>query len=432
VFGYWVDRIDTGNISMPEGKQPFWRFIPLDEYEPPSGPTTETLRTNFQNIMRRLGLPGRADKANAFSEHEGELKSIPDDLVARAAPEPNWELLHLEALTAAYQSWVDADAAAAGLHVLVDAPHSQLPQSVRKWAADNDCLIIEPPTTQQILDNDIDWLAQLNVSEATHWVLPSLERLFLRHENGLNLLRSWLDWTVIQPAGLVICDSWAWAFLSQALSLDQILPPASTLEPMDAAALTRWFRRLADRHSRQEYKFRQTDSGKLIYASAATEPNGNLSGAGDSPDTQDESDYLKHLAARSRGIPEIAWEIWKQSLLVEGDGEVEETAQEKASVDRGQTIWVQPWDQLSLPEVPGHFGANEAFVLHSLLLHDGLPDDLLSVLLPLTPAVIASGVAGMQIANLITEDVECRRVTALGYLAVRGFLNSEGFLTDDL
>ena len=106
-------------------------------------------------------------------------------------------------------------------------------------------------------------------------------------------------------------------------------------------------------------------------------------------------------------------------------------AEEKASTDHGKTIWVRPWDQLQLPAVPGAFGLNEAFVLQALLLHDGLPDSLLPRLLPLMPFAIAGSIKQLQIANLVTDEIGCRRVTSLGYVAVRGFLHDEGFLTDD-
>ncbi len=425
---------------MPDKNAPPWRFIPLNEYKSPSGPATETVRNHLRATLRRLRLSDSADPMDASIEREGELTSIPDFLIEQAAPEPDWRTLHCEALDQAYQPWLNSDAREAGTRLLINAPHSQLPQTVRNWAAANECHVIEPPTVQQILDNDPTWLAQVKAADGKHWVLPSLERCFLRHQNGLGLLRSWLDWADEQPAGLVICDSWAWAFLSNTLHLDQILPPPRTLEPLDAGALKRWFRRLPGQKNRKEYTFRQADSGKLIYVSDTSKQIQDSEEEGQ-PDRSkreglEESDYLEHLAARSRGIPEVAWHIWKQCLLVENDGEVEEAveekAEEKASTDHGKTIWVRPWDQLQLPEASGAFGLNEAFVLQALLLHDGLPDSLLPRLLPLMPFAIAGSIRRLQIANLIANDSACRRVTSLGYVAVREFLHDEGFLTDDL
>ncbi len=421
---------------MPDKNAPLWKFIPLNEYKSPSGPATETVRNHLQAILRRLRLSDRADQMDAFSEHDRKLKSIPDFLIERAAPKPDWRALHFESLTHAYHAWLNADSQHPGSHVLVNAPRSHLPQSARDWAADNKCHVVEPPTLQQILNNDPSWLTQVKAADGKRWVLPSLERCFLRHQNGLNLLRSWLDWAEEQPAGLIICDSWAWAFLSNTLHLDQILSPARTLEPLDAGALTRWFGRPVDQNSQEEYTFRQADSGKLIYVSGNSNGIDKSEEEGDrdkgNRNTQDESDYLERLAARSRGIPELAWHIWKQSLLVESDGDVEETAEEKAIIDEGTTIWIRPWDQLQLPAALGQFGLNEALVLHALLLHNGLPDSILPLLLPMLPSAIAGSIKQLQTANLIADYADCRRVSRLGYVAVRGFLGDEGFLTDDL
>ena len=47
------------------------------------------------------------------------------------------------------------------------------------------------------------------------------------------------------------------------------------------------------------------------------------------------------------------------------------------------------------------------------------------------PFAIAGSIKRLQMADLIANDTDCRRVTSLGYVAVRGFLHDEGFLTDD-
>ncbi len=405
-----------------------WRLIPLTDYAAPAEPTTQTLRNNFNDLVKRLRTSGRSGQDIESVEPAQELESIPSHLIEQAAPEPDWRTIYFEALMSEYRPWLDADAARAGVRVLVNAPHSNLPKSAIAWAADNGLHLIEPPTPRQILDRDDAWFEQVDIACKTRWILPLLEHCYLRHQNGLYLLRGWLDRVAGQGAGMVVCDSWAWAFLSQTLHLDQIFPHVRTLAPLDANALAGWFQQSASNDGGIQYTFRQAHSGHLIFTHSDEDDHEE----GGESETKDATDYFKYLAAHSRGIPETAWQIWLHGLLVESDGEVEEEAEEKAASDRGKTIWVRPWEKVELPTVPGFSGTLEAFVLHALLLHDGLSDALLARLLPLMPFEIASCIQRLQTANLITDDAGCRRVTCLGYPAVRAFLRSEGFLIDEL
>lgn len=416
---------------MQDDNRSLWRFIPLSDYESPAEPATQTVRNQLSQLMLRLGIRLQDGRDAAFDEPEQELQSISSSLIERAAPEPDWRGNHIQALTTAYQSWLDADVPGAGLHVLVNAPHSELPQSVRHWAADNGCRVIEPPTTKQLLEMDDDWLVQLKAVGGSRWVLPWLERCYLRHWAGFRLLRGWLDWATEHQAGLIVCDSWAWAFLCRTLQIDQVLPKPHALAPFGAGELKGWLQHPAHKHDSAGHVFRQADSGAPIIGQDDddTGPEGN--GAG-SARGQEESDFLQHLAARSRGIPEIAWRVWRHSLLVEGDAEVDGAAEEQAGKDGGRTIWVRAWDQLELPAVPGDVGPTDALVLHALLLHNGLVDELFSPLLPLMPFEVAGALQRLQEAGLVAGSDGCRQVSALGYLAARDFLRQEGFLTDGL
>jgi hypothetical protein len=52
------------------------------------------------------------------------------------------------------------------------------------------------------------------------------------------------------------------------------------------------------------------------------------------------------LAAHSRGILVIAWEIWRNSLRTEPDLDLEEQLEEAEEQNLQHTMWVTPWDQM--------------------------------------------------------------------------------------
>ena len=72
------------------------------------------------------------------------------------------------------------------------------------------------------------------------------------------------------------------------------------------------------------------------------------------------------------------------------------------------------------------------FVLHTLLLHDGLPGQLLSQVLPFPESQTQGSLQSLRVAGVVARDQDRWRVTAAGYPAVRRFLQSEGYLVDAL
>jgi negative regulator of replication initiation len=143
------------------------------------------------------------------------------------------------------------------------------------------------------------------------------------------------------------------------------------------------------------------------------------------------SEFLRYLAARSRGISGVAWAIWRHSLQIAADHDTEENVQEKASQDSGITVWVTAWEDLALPELPGGLSSEGAFVLHSLLLHNRVRTEILPRLLPCSAAATMQAVKHLQTAGIVEEKDQTWQVTPLAYATVRNYLRSEGYLIDD-
>lgn len=408
-----------------------WQFIPAEQFSPPSEPTSEAVRNSLYDLWQEI-RPGQSVTQRA-EELRQDLRSAPQKLLEWIAPSPQWENLGQEALDRALETWLATEPPQATMRTLVAVPHSGIDKMVDSWTKAQDWLRVQPPTPEEILHGGDEWLAHLPQARDERWVLSGLEQCYLRHYNGLILVRRLLEWLLDKrPPCLLVCDSWGWAYLSTILHVDRLLPHPQTLAPFDAPVLTHWFRQLLDQPSHGPITFRHAESGKRILGiqDEASE-SGEATQEGTKEEKKEPSNFLEQLAAYSRGNPGVAWAIWRRSLHIAADEEVEEVAQQAAARDSGYTVWVRPWDKLDLPVLPaGNFGAEEAFVLHTLLLHNGLSGQLLSRLLSLPASAISQSLQKLREANILTQSEGKWWVTALGYSAARSALNRAGFLVD--
>ena len=322
------------------------------------------------------------------------------------------------------------------LKVLVGPPGSGTGQIISAWADRQSWKVIDPPSAQQILAGDAAWLTFLNEINGQGFVVPDLEKIYLRHSTGLRLIRRFLDelWKR-KVRCLVGCNSWAWAFLRHAMMADSFFGTPLSLDAFDKRRLDLWFRRQACKGGKKSIVFRQSVTGEVILA-VDTDSNA-VCPVEDSekPASDQKSGYLAAIASRSRGIPLVAWAIWRNSLLVSVDDEVMnkvgDEAQRAATVDQGLTIWVRPWEQIGLPDMPPQVGRIDLFILHALLLHGGLDAETLNKTLSLTQAESDKTIIRLQSAGLIKLENSLWRVTLAGYPAVRAYLQNEDYLVDD-
>ncbi len=392
---------------------PNWQFIHLDQYARPQPPPTEFLRTGIGGILASIN---RFRSSLRGAVPHTELMAVPAYLLERVAPPPQPER-QIPALQAALAPWADAGGLLGNLQVVISPPMTNLDNVMGGWARKRGFWKIEPPTYAQILDGGQDWLDTFKVDEEQPLLIPDLGRIYLRHHNGLDLIRRLLDWLWIRKGLCLIgCDSWSWSYLSQALQIDTQLPPPLTLAAADSDHLLAWFSQLAVGAERFGFAFRQANNGKHVLQPPNREP-------------VELTDYLKHLAAFARGNPGLAWALWRASLQYGSNAEVDPKALELAGREANRTIWVKNLGSINLPEIPDA-NQDKLFVLHTLLLHAGLPIKELAEILPLSPAEIMRAVHILRNAGLIQLAGDRWVVSALGYPAVRQILSQEGYLID--
>lgn len=405
--------VDRGN-GTDGTPAPIWEFVAIADYEPPPPDVVETARRAVSSFWRRLRPDIEEPVAHVKSEEE--LTRLSDRRLRRVAPPPKWAEA-AKALDAALEGWVTSPPPEEPVRLLMTPPHVGRGSIVTAWAEQRGWRLITPPSPEQILAGGESWLSGQFTSDGP-WVLPNLERLYLRHTSGLDLIRTLLDQAHAGSLGTGVlgCDSWAWAFLGHVWR--GWLPPALTLQAYDEGRLAHCFRHLARTGGGRRVRFRQSDDGSDVLPPP------------DAPTTTNhQSDFLHHLALYSRGNLGVAWAIWRSALSSEPAADMPEEPETDPPM-AGQTVWVTPWARMQRPTVPSGGERDTAFVLHALLLHAGLHARMLQRLLPMIPGRITEILDALRVVGLVSQDEGVWRVTAAGYPAVRAFLQTNSYLTD--
>lgn len=402
-------------MNEREAPEPLWRYIEANRFEAPTAPTELPDRREILRLWRWL-RPKR-EESDSASESLNPLPRLSRRLLDHLAPAPDEEAA-VAALEAALAPRLE-DGKSEGRPILVvGAPRSGAGRIVESWAEFRGRPAAPPPAPEQILDRDENWLAELKRRNRP-WVLPRLEKCWLRHAEGFWLIQALLEMLAGDEAGgcVIGCDSWAWEFFGH-------LPPglARIPQPLIARAwgadrLARW---LGPAAASAGVVIRQTENDALVLP--------DFRAVGEDADGGGESgDFHRYLAAHARGVPAVIRAVWRRAL--ENGGEAASRESEGAPVSAFREIRIPSWKELTLPSTATDIRAHSV-VLHSLLLHDGLSGEMLSRLLPLSPAEIAGSLHRLRAAELVERKNGRWRVSAIGYPAARKLLLGEGYLTD--
>jgi len=394
----------------------FWHFVPLDDYRVPTLPPSGALAKAWATIRRALRQV--EDPSLQPARDEARLRTLPqirlDHLVAPLDPADP-----ADALDAALYDWCRDDEPRHAVRFVVGQPHDGQREMLPWWAARHGATLIEPPTPAEILAGDSDTLAQFSAS-GPHpdglWVIPDLARWYLRHSEGLGLVRSLLARaeTGELGRGVIGCGSWAWAYLSRVWPVPRA--DALTAQAFDATRLTRLLTRQVERHPHRRVHFRHAVTGRDILAVPSDE---------ESPHPE-----IAQLAAHCRGNPGTALAYWRESLRAEPESDAIATSPDRPGDDffEEEHIWVSA--RLHEPILPNETDEDVVLVLHALLLHDGLPTDLLPELLPLTRDGCLAILLRLDQAGLVARRDDRWQVSPLGYAGVRALLRGRDYLID--
>ncbi len=398
-------------------RPPLWTFVPLAEHAPPALAVHSAAMQAWQAVKKALRRDDEEDKAPARQEQA--LRSLSNMRLAHLVRPIDWKQASL-----ALDDATKGAAAASTVTFVIGPPHAGHAEIVEAWAARHEARLIEPPSAAQILRDDKRWHPSWKTKGT--WALPRLVRCFLRHANGLSLVRRLLEEVASGRAGhgVIGCDSWTWAFLQRVWPLPQ--PHALALQALDAARLQRLFVHLAPRRRGHKLRFRDARTGD----ETLTVPYEGESLSRD----------IVLLAAHCRGNAGLAREYWRRRLRTEPDADADADAADddsQAAADGDETV--KPGEQViwvsakqDEPVLPGGAGEDMSLLLHALLIHGGLADAMLGEVLPLPLHVCVALLLRLQQQGLVEQRDGLWIVTPLAYIMVRSWLRGRDFLTDEL
>ncbi len=376
-------------------------FQPLEKYERPLMPAQQSVRLFFTRLWQML----RRAEGGPFVA-EAQLKGTRlRKLDAVAAPPSCGPLLDELELTVA--DWVAAGSPTPRTRLFVLPPCDDF-GVIEAWAENKGHPVLEAPTRDSLVSAAPPVVPELDAEGVI--VIPRLERWFLRHRNGLTLVRSLLAAIEARRGHcLVGCNSWAWAFLKHTLGANLLMPEPLIFQRFDGPRLRRWFTELAEAEAGTAFRLSR-NGADVLAADAKGKP---------------EDDYLEKLGAQSLGIPWVAWRMWRASLRTDEEEKRENGDKKKAGGPGERTLWVMDAPELSLP---ADHQQNALLVLHALLIHDRLTAEELSQVLPVVGETFI--VAALDAAGFVEQtgpEIRCR---ALAYPAIRRELFAAGFPTD--
>ncbi len=395
---------------------PVWEVVPLAEYILPSfvglGSAVKKW-TSLQRIFRRS-----SETSSSPARSEAELRALSQVRLENLAPPINWSLA-ARALDMALHDWLRDEHPEPPVRFFIGQPWCDYAAILRQWAKIHDAALIAPPDPGQILQSDARWV-QLREHHDRLWVMPRLERLFVRHADGRGLVRDFLERATSGSIGrgIIGCDSWAWAYLQRVWPLAQ--PDALTMQAFDGEKLTRLFACLAQTEASEHVQFCNAKTGNPVLPECEDIVQGAYT----------ISRELKQLAAHCRGNPGTAWSYWRHRLRSEPDVDGSSPIPEDSLGKKGgeDVVWLAA--DLVEPSMPMEADEDMAFVLHGLLLHNGLSADMLAEILPLSRSWIMSLLLRLLRCELVSRDGQCWHVSALAYATVREFLRTRDYLTD--
>ena len=404
-------RFDRSEPAGDTGQEvSVWRFAPLADYRPPFPPVSSAAGRTWSSLTRLFG--GSGDKAQSPAVDRDQLIALAPEQLKRLSPAPDWAAA-AQVLDRALGDWWRQDRPERPVRFLVGPPFSGQAKMVHRWGTALGATVITEPTSEQILGADYRWLEDWP-DTAPLWVLPRMERCFLRHAGGLSLVRRLLDRAQggTLGCGLIGCDSWAWAFLEYAWPVGR--PDALAVQAFDGEGLARLLAALATPRAGERIRFRNARSGDDLLAAPFAE--------GDPVRSE-----IAQLAAHCRGNAGLAASLWRRRLCAAPEGgEAADAA--TAGDNPTEVVYVAE----NIPEVrpAAHCGEEDVLLLHALLLHNGLAEALLADLLPLPASRTAAGLRRLQQAGLAERHDGRWQVAAPAYVPVRDLLASRDYLCD--
>lgn len=403
--------------SAADSTAPFWEFVPIGDFSLPADTQLNVARKKWRSL--RSFFQTSQEPLETHAKAEEDLRALPTLQLENLAPPVHWG-----AASAALDRFLtarSADGLESEIFFLIGQPYVDQAAILRHWAISRKVAVLEGPDPAAILSRQsLEKKSRKPIDSG--WVIPELERWFLRHADGLWLVRELLEQVASgeMGGGIIGCNSWAWAYLQRVWPIPN--PTALVLQAFDGRALARYFMVSSLAGGEKQVRFLNARTGEPL-----------LSRSGEKTGTEEEvSRDLQQLAAHCRGNVEIARQYWRKRLRTAPESEQARTFDAEA-VSSGASagedvVWLAPG--IEAPVLPVETGDDLIFILHNLLLHNGLSATTLAELMPVPKTQLVSNLLRLQSMEMVESSGGFWRVSAQGYPGVREFLRSHGYLVD--
>ena len=427
--------LQANNGQHPTG------LVALADYRSPSMPAEHVVRAVWRHIKQRF-----QSSEPASVRPDNRLQTTTLKALDEVAEPPAYGPL-MDDFDAEVRAWLEEPGGS--FHCVLVLPPCDSNDVIGSWAKQRGHAVLCAPArdrghalsviagTDKNAPEDAENGGVASQSDIPFLIIPRLELWFLRQRNGLKAVRALLaELQQSERRCLIGCNSWAWAFLVRAAGAGLVLPSPRTFAAFDGKRLQAWFAALAAHPGSGGAAFRLASSGADVLE---TKGDGALA-----------SNYLEELAARSNGIPWVAWHLWRNALRTGIDaseaqkkkGHAEAAGQQEAhasaqteageSLKNGayaneRTFWIQGVPD---PSLPRHHDDNALLVLHALLIHGALSSaELLSVLPDATAAEVLPALLR---AGFIEQREGRLSVLPAAYPAARRVLLADGYPMGEL
>lgn len=291
-----------------------------------------------------------------------------------------------------------------------------------------DALIIEPPSIDDILSGGDNWIDGFDklLHSGKAWLIADLGLYFVRHANGLNLLRNLVLRLGQHPNhGVIGCNSWSLAYIQRVLGH---LPfQGLAWSAADANALEQGIATLLKPRASMAASFRDASNGDDVLPSI--DESGSAENASKKPAPHP---LFSHLSADCRGNFPLSVAHWKARLRDEPDEDADIDVEAESGAGGKQRRHRCVWVSASLPEpnIPSEKQDNWLTMLHSVLLHGGLAEQRLQVATSVANREKDGVMAELLDAGFLSCEEGHFYVNAMAYPSIRRALHARSFLVD--
>ncbi|WP_116472597.1 hypothetical protein [Zobellella maritima] len=177
-----------------------WQLIAADEFCCPAAPTVTRFQQAWQRVLRILGLRSKD------AVEQGDDIRLPGYREFDRTPA-------VTALGEDLAGWIEGNEHS--VCFLLDPPFSGSAAIVRDWAWQQGWVMLTPPDIELVRAVRVEEWWQQQKLIGGPWVIDDLARYLLRSADGLRFIRALLPRLLHGEfgQGLVVCDSWTFAFL---------------------------------------------------------------------------------------------------------------------------------------------------------------------------------------------------------------------------